>query len=89
MPNEVEEAMGTAGQIGELVHRALDDVGHLQVEGVRRLPCLEEDVRVLRGTAQHRVVRGQCPRAVRVHEPIVDHRSEVPVVERLDLVDLV
>ena len=45
----LNEAVATAGPGRQFVHHLGDDTGHGQVEGVGRLPCLEEHVGVLRG----------------------------------------
>ena len=53
----VDQPVAAAGPRGELVHDLLDDAGHGQVERVRRLARLEEDVGVLGRAAHDRGVR--------------------------------
>jgi len=49
----------TSGQFAETRHRLLNDLGEGIKPGVLRLASLEKHVRILRGTAQHRVLRRQ------------------------------
>ncbi len=85
----VEELVGAAGALAEAGHRLLDDPGAGQVEAVAGLAGLEEDVGVLRGAAQDRLVRGEGALAVRGHEVVAHHEAQVVVLEQLDLADLV
>ena len=85
----VEQAVAAPGQLGEAVELVGDDARRRGVERIRRLARLEEDVRVLRRAAQHRVVRAQRAVTVRADEVVVDERPQVVVAERLDHVHLV
>ena len=85
----VEQVVLPAGERGELVHHALDDLGHPIVERVARLAGLEEDVRVLGRAPQLRLVRIQGAVAMRLDELQVDHRLDVVAGELLDLVHFV
>ena len=57
----LEGLVAPAGHLGELVEDLVEDPRHRVVERVDRLAGLEEHVRVLGGTAQHRVVRRSMP----------------------------
>ncbi len=89
MAGVVEQVVGAPGALAEPIHRGLHGVGGRQVERVRGLPRLEEDVGVLGRAPEHRVLGGECPRAMRPHQPVVDQRAQVRVGERLDLRHLV
>ena len=54
----VKEVVLAAGDAGEFVHRLLDDLGRLEVEGIDRLAGLEEHVRVLGCAADERAAPG-------------------------------
>ena len=77
----LEELVGAAGALAEAGHRLLDDPGAVQVEAVAGLAGLEEDVGVLRGAAQDRLVRGEGPLAVRGDEVVAHHEAQVVVLE--------
>ena len=84
-----EQPMRASRERGEAVHRALHDVRRRVVVAVDGLAALEEDVRVLRRSAQHGTVGRQPARARRVDEAVVDHRPDDRGVERRDLLQLV
>ena len=88
-PVVVEQVVRTAGESREPVHRPLHDLRDDRVEGVRGLAGLEEHVGVLGGTAEHRVVRGQGPIAMRPDEVVVDELAQHLVRQRTDHVHLV
>jgi hypothetical protein len=73
----------------EPLHRLRHRRDAVAIERVRPLPRLEKDVRILRGAAQDRVVRGESAGAVVEHELRVDHRPELLVVEQGHVRDLV
>ena len=85
----VEQVVVTAGQRGELVHLLLHDARAGGVERVARLARLEERVGVLRGAAQHRLVRREGAAAVGGDEAVVDQLAQVVVGQLLDLRHLV
>ena len=88
-PVVVEQVVGTAGELREPVHRRLHDLRDDRVEGVRRLAGLEEDVGVLGGPAEHRVVGGEGALSMRPDEVVVDEVAQHLVRERTDHVHLV
>jgi len=75
MSHVVEQAIGAAGALGEPVHQLLDGAGTVQVEAVGRLPGLEEGVRVLGRSPQHRAVRRQGPPAMGLHPLLGDQEG--------------
>ena len=85
----VEQLVVLARLLVDLVHAALDDVGQAAVVVVDALLVLEEDVRVLGRTAQHRVVgvQGALPELLQLLP--VHHLGQVLVVPGGDLADLV
>jgi hypothetical protein len=88
-PHVVEQAVLAAGHLGQPVHLFLDQLGTGQVEPVAGLARLEEGVGVLGGAAQDRVLRGQRPLAVRLDRSLVQHGSQLFVVQLLHLDHLV
>ena len=85
----VEAVIGPAGDFADLRHVVLDDVGQGVVIGVGGLAHLEEDVRVLHGGADHRVLRVQGVVAEGVHGVHVQQRAQILIGNLLHLVDLV
>ena len=85
----LEQAVAPAGQLGERLHRALDDRRARVVEAVRGLARLKEHVRVLRRAAQDRPVGRQPAPAMREDRRFRDQRAQVVVAELLDFRDLV
>ena len=85
----LEQPVAPAGQLGERLHRALDDLRARVVEAIRRLSRLEEDVGVLRRAAQHRAIGRQPALAMREDQRLGDQRAQVVVGELLDLRDFV
>ena len=85
----VDQAVVPAGAGLQLVHDLLDDARYGEVEGVARLPRLEEHVRVLSGAAHHGKLWRHAPRPVLDDVVVADQCPEVVVVENGDLVDLV
>ena len=75
--------------LGETVHRGLDDVGDRVVIEVARLAGLEEDVGVLGGAAQDRLVGIEPPFPVSENTVDGDHVDDVLITELLDLVHFV
>jgi len=78
-----------AGQGGKLVHRLGGDVGALRIERIARFARLEEHIRVLRGAAQHRSVRVECPLPMRNDELLVNHLAHGVLGDPLDFRHLV
>jgi len=76
-------------QLGELVHRLLDDGRHGLVIGVAGLATLEEDVGVLGRAADYGVLGVHGPIAMGLNQFHVDHRPDVVLAELLDLVHFV
>ena len=83
------ELVLSADDLGEFVHRLLDDVRACGVEWVARFPRLEENVRVLRRAAQHWPVRRESAGAMSEHEVVVDHRAQVVVGHHFNFRDFV
>ncbi len=85
----VEAVVLPAGDLADLRHIVLHDVGEGGVVGVAGLAHLEVDVRVLHRGADHGVLGVQRPGAEGVERVIVDQAAQGLVVHLLDLVDLV
>ena len=84
----VEELVVGADFDIDLVHILLNDGGQRVVVGVGGLLGLEEDVGVLGGAMQHRMLRVQGAGAECLDSIPVKHLAEVLVVPDLDLLDL-
>ena len=52
----IKEMVGSAGQLGKLIHGLLNDPRHGGIVRINRLARLEENIRVLGGAAQERVL---------------------------------
>jgi len=85
----VEEVVGPAGELAELLELALDDGGNGGVELVRALAGGEVDVGVLAGAADLRVLGREASGAVGAHELVGDHLLHDVVGDLLDLGHLV
>ena len=85
----IEEAVFATGELVDLFHVFLHDGGHFVVEAIASLAVLEEVVGVLSHTARHGVHRVQGAGAELGQGLLIDERSEILVVELLDLLDLV
>ena len=85
----IEEAVFATGELVDLFHIFLHDGGHFVVEAIASLAVLEEVVGVLSHTARHGVHRVQGAGAELGQGLLIDERSEILVVELLDLLDLV
>ena len=88
MPRVVDDPIATAGALGEARHRLLDRVRNAGIEGIDRLARLEVDVRVLRGAADERPLRGERPAAMSLDEFLRHQCAQVVVGEQLDRVQL-
>ena len=84
--DDVERAAGALAEAGHQRPRPRRDAG---VERVHRLARLEVDVRVLRGAADERPLRGQRAVAMRADQLLGHERPQVVVGEHLDRVQLV
>jgi len=78
-----------SGECGETRHRVLHDLRKGVVKRIGALARLEEDVRILRGAAQHRMFRRQRARPVRRNLGIVDHGTHHCRLQRDDFRHLV
>src|SRR4030095_16196606 len=83
--DKVEEVILPSGYFGELVHRLLNNLRSLQIKRIRTLSRLAENIGVLRGAAHHGVVRRQGARPVRLHQPVINHGSDLFVRKLLNL----
>ena len=74
----VEQLVVAAGQLADLVHVLLDDVGNGVIVLVGSLAALEEDVRVLRGAAADAGCSGFSARARKaLHGVPVHQRGQI------------
>ena len=85
----VEQVIVTARDLADLVHVVLNDLGDLGVIVVRRFTVLEVDVRVLRRTAEVRVIRVHRAGTERRNRVAVEELVHVGIVDHLDLLDFV
>ena len=84
----VEQTVRTTRDLADLVHILLNDSRHSVIESVRRLTMLEEVVGVLCHTTCNRVLRVQRTRTELSQCLLVDQRSQIVVLQLLDLLDL-
>ena len=84
----VEEMVASAGDLGDLIHVALNDVREGIVEGVRCFAVLEVNVRVFCGAADDRMIRIESAGSEVRKGFLVDERSELFIAHDLDLLDL-
>jgi hypothetical protein len=85
----VEESVGASRHLGEAIHGCLDVARAGVVEAVDGFTGLEEGVRVLGGTANHRTVGAQGTVAMGADLVLVHQPAELIVRQQLDLGDLV
>ena len=85
----LEETVAAPCPLAEPRHLLLHDLRHRRVVRVGRLARLEEDVRVLRAAAKHRVVGRERAGAVGGDELGVEERAYVVLGEAIDRVELV
>ena len=88
-PDIVEQRVPTSGEFAETIHRVLHDAGEGIVVGIGALARLEEHVRILRGTTQHRMLRRKRACPMRCHEAVIDHRAHGFLIDRSDFCHLV
>ena len=89
VPFVLHQPVRAPGEPGQPVHRVLHRRRHRVVEGVDRLAGLEEHVRVLRRSAQHGVLGGQCPFTVLEDASVVDEGPQIVLLEHDHPVHLV
>ena len=84
----VEQMILTAGQFLDFAHVGLDDLRDRVIVGVGDFALLEVNVRVLRGSPNHRVIRVQRPAAECVQGILVDQTGQFVVFDDLDFLGL-
>ena len=84
----VEQVMLTARDLREVRHGLLDELWNRIVVFVDSLALLEVDIRVLRRTANDRMIRIQCATAERLDRIPVEQLAEVIIIDELDFLDL-
>ncbi len=85
----IEQVIGAADDLGELVHRRLHFGRCGVVVGIGAFANLEEDVGILRRAAQHRMIRRERALAVLDDAVHVEHGAHVVFIQHFDLVDFV
>ena len=85
----IEQTVFTACDLGNLVHIFFYDSGNCLVVRVGRFSVLEEMIRVLGHTASDRSLRVQGTGTELSQGLLVDKRSQVLILQSLDLLDLV
>ncbi len=81
----VEQPVRPPRQLRPAIHLLLDDVRSCVIEGVARLARLEEHVRILRRTTNHRVVRIEGANSMLCDQMLVDHPRQHLAAGELDL----
>ncbi len=87
--NVVEQMVRAAGEVRELVHHVLHDGRAGEIERIAGFAGLEEDVGILRGAAQDRMVRREGALAVSADKLLVEQGADGLVGDCEGLVDLV
>ena len=85
----VDDMILTAGNLGKLVHFFLNDAFYLVIVRIAGFAALEEDVRVLRGTADNRSFRTQSVFGVEGIVHTLEHCSQIVVGKHFDFFDFV
>ena len=73
----IEEPVGTAHQAREFIHLFLNDSRAGVIKAVHGLAGLEEDIGVLSGAADERMIRRQGALSMRLNQVIVNHGEHV------------
>src|SRR5687768_11963123 len=68
-----KEVVTPAGERSKLVHFTFHDVRRFQVQGIRPLARLKENIGILRSSAHYRTIRRQRTCAVRCDQLFVHH----------------
>ncbi|SCI83182.1 Uncharacterised protein [uncultured Clostridium sp.] len=84
----VEQFVVRSDLLVYLVHVFLYDGRHSVIVFVTCFSCLEEDVRVLSGAAQHRMFRIQRTGTVCINRIHVHHFLQIFIIPHLNLLDL-
>ena len=82
----IKQVVLAPNQLGEFIHRLLDDFWCGVVIGVNRFTALEIYIRVLSRTAQLGTIWGEGAFAVRLDQFIIDHRPQIIIAQLFDLV---
>ncbi len=85
----IEEVIMAAGQLADLLHVILNDLGDLRIVDVRGFAALEVDIRVLRGTGLMRMLGVQRAVAESLDGVHIEELAHVFILDLLDLLDLV
>ena len=85
----IEQVILPPDDLGELVHRLLDDAGRGKIIGVDGFAALKVHVGVLRRAAHHRMIGRERASAVCAHEFVVNHDADIVFAQLLDLHQLV
>ena len=81
----IKQVIFPPGQRGDFRHIAFHQIGQREVEAVTGLPLLEVDIRVLRGAADHRVIRVQRLTTKALQRRAVQQRRQLLIRQHLDL----
>ncbi len=76
-PNVIKQVILSANDLGEAVHRSLNDLGSLFIESIDRLARGEENIWILSRATNLGTVRGQRALTMPNDPFIVDHRPHV------------
>lgn len=80
----VKQMVLPAGERADLRHIAFDNVGQRLIKTVARLPLTEVDIRVLRRSADDRMIRMQRVTAEAVERGPVQQRRQLLIFQHLD-----
>ncbi len=81
----IKQVIFPPGQRGDLRHIAFHQIGQCEVEAVTRLPLLEVDIRILRGAADHRMIRVQRLPTKALQRRPVQQRRQLLIRQHLNL----
>ena len=85
----VEGLVAAAGDLLDFFHIVVNDFRNLVVEFIGGLTHLEEDIRILRGSADDRMFRIQRPVPEFLYGIHIDELCQVIIVQHFDLLNLV
>ena len=83
----IKEMVLPSGDLGDLIHVALYDFRKGIVERIGRFAVLEVHIRIFRGAADDRMIRGERMRPEFRQRFLINERRQVLVIDDMDLLD--